>query len=209
MHEKTADIMIQKYEKALLIRLQFEELYDEIFDYCLPQRQGFKNYSAGQRRDDKIFDETAVVGIQEFASRLQSGLTPNFARWADFVTGQEVPEEEKDDINNALDEVTDYVFEVLQTSNFAQEIHECFIDLALGTAVLCVMEGDAVNPIRFQSIPLPHVVLDTGPDGKVDHVYRERMIKNEDIMIAYPNASINTTILQKEYKIILKLKLKY
>ena len=61
----------------------------------------------------------------------------------------------------------------MQTSNFAQEIHECFIDLALGTAVLCVMEGDAVNPIRFQSIPLPHVVLDTGPDGMVDHVYRE------------------------------------
>ena len=100
---------------------------------------------------------------------------------------QEVPEEEKDDINNALDSVTDYVFEILQTSNFAQEIHECFIDLALGTAVICVMEGDAVNPIRFQSIPLPHVVLDTGPDGKVDHVYRERMMKNEDIPVAYPN----------------------
>ena len=109
MHEKTADMMIQKYEKALSVRREFEELYDEIFEYCLPQRQGFKNYSAGQRRDDKIFDETAVVGIQEFASRLQSGLTPNFARWADFVTGQEVPEEERDDVNNKLDEVTDYV----------------------------------------------------------------------------------------------------
>ena len=46
-------------------------------------------------------------------------------KWADFVTGQEVPEAERDDINNALDQVTDYVFEILQTSNFAQEIHEC------------------------------------------------------------------------------------
>ena len=81
----------------------------------------------------------------------------------------------------------------------AQEIHECFIDLALGTAVLCVMEGDAVNPIRFQSIPLPHVVLDTGPDGKVDHVYRERMIKNEDLMIAFPDAVLTPNIV-KEYK---------
>ena len=200
MHEKSAELLLQRYEKALSIRREFEELYDEIFEYCLPQRQGFKNYSAGQRRDDKIFDETAVVGIQEFASRLQSGLTPNFARWADFVTGQEVPEEERDDVNNGLDEVTDYVFEVLQTSNFAQEIHECFIDLALGTAVLCVMEGDAVNPIRFQSIPLPHVVLDTGPDGKVDHVYRERMIKNEDIMIAFPNAILSENIAQRIQK---------
>ena len=195
--EKSAGQLIQRYEKALSIRREFEEMYDEIFEYCLPQRQGFKNYAAGQRRDDKIFDETAVVGIQEFASRLQSGLTPNFARWADFVTGQEVPEEERDDVNNALDGVTDYVFEILQTSNFAQEIHECFIDLALGTAVLCVTEGDAVNPIRFQSIPLPHVVLDTGPDGKVDHVYRERMIKNEDIIIAFPNASLTPNLLKR------------
>lgn len=197
MHEKTVEQMLQSYEKAQAVRLNFEDLYDEIYEYCLPQRQGFKNYSVGERRDDKIFDETAVVGIQEFASRLQSGLTPNFARWADFVTGQEVPEEEKDDVNNALDGVTDYVFEILQTSNFAQEIHECFIDLALGTAVICVMEGDAVNPIRFQSIPLPHVVLDTGPDGKVDHVYRERMMKNEDIPVAYPNGILTPQMAER------------
>ena len=88
------------------------------------------------------------------------------------------------------------MFEILQTSNFAQEIHECFIDLALGTAVLCIMEGDAVNPIRFQSIPLPHVVLDTGPDGKVDHIYRERHIKNEDLMVAYPNAVFTPQMLE-------------
>ena len=35
MHEKTADIMIQKYEKALAVRREFVELYDEIFEYCL------------------------------------------------------------------------------------------------------------------------------------------------------------------------------
>ena len=189
-----ADIYLKKYEKAKTIRLQFEDLYDEIFEYCLPQRQGFKNYTPGQRRDDRIFDETATVGVQEFASRLQSGLVPNFARWADFVAGSEVPEEEADTINNELDKVTEYVFEIIQTSNFAQEIHECFIDLALGTAVLLVEEGDAVNPIRFHSIPLPHVVLDTGPNGRIDHVYREREIKSEDMMIAYPNGVFSETM---------------
>lgn len=189
-----ADIYLKKYEKAKTIRLQFEDLYDEIFEYCLPQRQGFKNYTPGQRRDDRIFDETATVGVQEFASRLQSGLVPNFARWADFVAGSEVPEEESESINNELDKVTEYVFEIIQTSNFAQEIHECFIDLALGTAVLLVEEGDAVNPIRFHSIPLPHVVLDTGPNGRIDHVYREREIKSEDMMIAYPNGVFSETM---------------
>ncbi len=188
---------IAKFEKAKTIRREFEDLYDEIFEYCLPQRQGFKNYTPGQRRDDKIFDETAVVGVQEFASRLQSGLVPNFARWADFVAGSEVPEGEADQINNELDKVTEYIFEVIQTSNFAQEIHECFIDLALGTAVLLVTEGDAVNPIRFHSVPLPHVVLDTGPDGRVDHVYRERELKYSDLMVAYPNGVFSEKVIKK------------
>ena len=188
MHEKTADMMIQKYEKALAIRREFEELYDEIFEYCLPQRQGFKNYSAGQRRDDKIFDETAVVGIQEFASRLQSGLVPNFARWADFTAGSEVPKEERDEINNELDEVTEYVFEILQNSNFSQEVHESFMDLAIGTGILHVSEGDAINPVSFSAIPLPHVVLDVGPDDKIDHVYRERSVRYSELPILFPDA---------------------
>ena len=128
----------------------------------------------GQSRDDKIFDETAVVGVQEFASRLQSGLVPNFARWADLTAGSEVPKENRDEVNNDLDEVTEYVFEILQNSNFAQEVHESFMDLAVGTGVLSVEEGDAINPIRFSAIPLPHVILDTGPDDKIDHVFRER-----------------------------------
>ena len=195
MHDMAQSYMA-KYERAKSIRREFEELYDEIFEYCLPQRQGFKNYTPGQRRDDKIFDETAVVGVQEFASRLQSGLVPNFARWADFVAGSEVPEEEADEINNKLDKVTEYIFEVLQTSNFAQEIHECFIDLALGTAVLAVTEGDAVNPIRFHSIPLPHVVLDVGPDGRIDHVYRERDLKYEDLPVAYPRGTFSEKTLE-------------
>jgi len=71
MHEKTVEKLLQNYEKAKAHRLHFEDVYDEIFDFCLPQRQGFKTVTIGERRDDRIFDETAVVGIQEFASRLQ------------------------------------------------------------------------------------------------------------------------------------------
>ena len=115
---------LKKYEKARAYRTSFEDLFKECYDYCLPQREGFYYDAPGQRRDDRIFDETAVVGVQEFASRLQSGLVPNFARWADLVAGSEVPDEEQDEVNNSLDEVTEYLFEILANSNFAQEIHE-------------------------------------------------------------------------------------
>ena len=182
---------LKKYEKARAYRTSFEDLFQECYDYCLPQREGFYYDAPGQRRDDRIFDETAVVGVQEFASRLQSGLVPNFARWADLVAGSEVPDEEQDEVNNSLDEVTEYLFEILANSNFAQEIHESFMDLAVGTSCLLVEEGDAVNPVRFSAIPLPKVVLETGPDDKIDHVYRERDVRYNDIPIVYPKATLS------------------
>ena len=195
MHdEEIIDSFLKKYDRAKSVRQRWESLFDECYEFALPMRQTFGTNSIGERRDDKIFDETAVVGVQEFASRLQAGLVPNFARWADFTAGSEVPKEQKDAINNELEEVTDYVFEVIQNSNFGQEVHESFMDLAIGTGVLHVEEGDAINPINFTALPLPHVVLDVGPDDRIDHVYRERDIRYSDIMVLYPKATINSRL---------------
>ena len=195
MHKEAKDFL-HKYEKAKTHRENFVPLFEECYEYSMPQRESFYTESVGQRRDEKIFDETAVVGVQEFASRLQAGLVPNFARWADFVAGSEVPKEQREEVNNDLDEVTDYVFEVLQNSNFGQEVHESFMDLAVGTGVLHVAEGDAVHPVNFSAIPLPHVVLDTGPDDKIDHVFRERKVRYSDLPILYPNGSFSPKIVQ-------------
>ena len=189
--EELINSFLKKYESAKSVRQRWESLFDECYEYALPMRQTFSTQSIGERRDDKIFDETAVVGVQEFASRLQAGLVPNFARWADFTAGSEVPKESRDGVNNELEEVTEYVFEVIQNSNFGQEVHESFMDLALGTGVLHVEEGDAINPVNFTALPLPHVVLDVGPDDRIDHVYRERDVRYSDLKILYPKAKIN------------------
>jgi len=187
--------LLTRYEKSTAIKDHFKDLFEECYEVAFPQRKGFYTETIGERRDEKIFDETAVVGVQEFASRLQQGLVPNFARWADFQAGSETPKEEKDEINNDLDEVTEYVFEVLQNSNFAQEVHESFMDLAVGTGVLGVEEGDALNPVNFSAIPLTDVVLDTGPDDKIDHVFREREMRFSDLQNQYPNGKFNTELL--------------
>lgn len=187
---------LKRYERAKAKRTNFVDVFEECYEYALPQRESFYYESSGQRRDDKIFDETAVVGVQEFASRLQSGLVPNFARWADLNAGSEVPKEQRDSVNNDLDEVTEYVFEVIQNSNFAQEVHESFMDLAVGTGILVCEEGDAINPIRFSAIPLPHVILDTGPDDSIDHVFRERKnIRFDQLKIMYPKGTFSNELL--------------
>jgi hypothetical protein len=193
-----AKYYLERYNKAKAYRENWVPLFEECYEYALPQRESFYYETPGQRRDEKIFDETAVVGVQEFASRLQSGLVPNFARWSDLVSGSEVPPDQRESIDEALDEVTEYVFEVIQNSNFAQEVHESFMDLAVGTGVLAVEEGDSVKPVVFSAIPLPHVVLDTGPDDMIDHVYRERKnVRYDQLSILYPKATFDPKITSK------------
>ena len=183
--------ILERYTKAEATKQLWTPTFEECYEYALPQRESFFSESEGANRHDKIFDETAVVGVQEFASRLQAGIVPNFARWADLVGGQEVPEEERLDVNKALYDVTEYVFEVLQNSNFNQEVHESFLDLAVGTGCLLVEEGDAINPVNFTAIPLPHITLETGPQDDIDTIYRKRLVRYRDIPIAYPDADVS------------------
>ncbi len=200
--DKATEIL-KKYKEAQNIKDYWKDKFEEAYEYCLPNRESFYNESPGQKRTDKIFDETAVVGVQEFASRLQAGITPTFARWADFQAGSEIPQEQKSFINLELDKITDYVFQVLQQSNFNQEIHEAFMDLAIGTGIMLVEEGDAVNPIKFTSVPLTRVCLNNGPDGKIDTIYRTRICKPEEVKILYPRAELpeNFDILRNKKKV--------
>ena len=128
--------ILKQNKEALSIKEHWKDMFEEAYEYCLPNRESFYDEAPGQRRTDKIFDETAVVGVQEFASRLQAGITPTFARWADFQAGSNIPDEQKSYINLELDKITNYVFQLLQNSNFNQEVHESLMDLAIGTGVM-------------------------------------------------------------------------
>jgi hypothetical protein len=186
-----------RFERARRIKDLWKSKFEECYEYSMPSRESFYDQGQAQSRTDKIFDETAVVGVQEFASRLQSGIVPNFARWAELVSGSEVPEEERSEVDAALEGITDYLFEILQNSNFAQEASEAFLDLAVSTGCIYVDDGDALNPVMFTAVPLTQLVLDIGPDDKIDFIARERQISASKIKVAYPKASIPMDMARK------------
>ena len=194
--DKRVASFLKKLKDSEGIFDHWKDKYEEAYEYTMPQRESFYEETVGERRTDKIFDETAVVGIQEFASRLQAGICPTYGRWANFEAGSDIPPDSKPDVNEQLDAITEYVFEVLGGSNFNQEIHECFMDLAIGTGVLLVEEGDALNPIKFNAVPLPRVMLNNGPDNKVDTVFRKRKISYDKLMIAYPKAEMSENMMR-------------
>jgi hypothetical protein len=191
------EYIIKRYNKAKAARNNWLDVWQECYDYSLPLREGFFMEARGQSRMDKIFDETAVVGVQEFASRLQAGIVPNYSNWFRLEAGSEVPRETRNQIQGELDEITDYVAEIIQNSNFSQEVHECFLDLAVGTANMLIEEGDETNPIKFLSVPQTQMILDSGPFDQIDGVYRERTVKAKDIKTIWPKAKLNSQLTNK------------
>ena len=175
--------------EAFTDRDQYKTLFQDAYDYTMPTRKGFDQNtdSVGQNRTDKIFDETAVGGVNEFAAHIQSSLIPPFSRWANLTAGNEVPEENREEVNSELKPVTERIFDFIANSNFDQEINEAMLDLAVGTGCLNIQEGDNIDPLRFQAVPLTELALQDGPDGLVDDVHYRRWVKPEHLEIMFPN----------------------
>jgi len=196
--EDKAEKLLARYERAKKKRTQWEHVFDECYELAIPHRATFSNQTPGDRRDDRIFDQTAVVGVQEFTSRLQHGVVPSYSKFADLEAGGEVPPAEAKEFNGQLEEVTDYVFEVIQNSNFPQQVHESFYDLSIGTGVLKVDEGDSIKPIICRACPLPSVVLDEGPDGLIDYkAFCRRDVQYSELETIYRNVKLTDQMREK------------
>lgn len=186
MTKPTAEQVMALFERAKTVRRPREDRFDQAMRYTMPGRGSFFAQTDRDHEIDDIFDETAVVAVQEFASRFQSAMTPNHSRWAELVAGAEVPEEEKEQANTALDEVTQSVFDAIHNSNFSQESFEAYLDMSVSMGAIEVTEGDALQPIINNAIPLSYLWIMSGPYDQIDKFFRLRQMTANDLEVRYP-----------------------
>lgn len=187
-----------RHERAVSLKQPFLSLMEECYAYCMPGKQSLYAQNPGTRKTNLIYDETAVVGAQEFASRIQAGVIPPFSRWSDLRAGPDIPIEQHADVDRALDPVTEYVFEVINASNFAQEASEAFLDVAVGTGFMHVDKGDdALHPIRCTALPVAQTFIDVGPDDQIDFYSRERKMRIDMLARRYPGCKMPSEVKSK------------
>jgi Bacteriophage head to tail connecting protein len=191
------EAILARAEKAAAVRLQWQPLFQDCYDYALPRRQSFYSSTEGNRRTDAIFDSTAITGTVEFASRLQAYVMPIYAKWADLVSGDQIPPAARSQVDEALEDVTNYIFATIQNSSFDQQVHESMLEVAVGTGCLVVDDGTADRPLKFEALPLTAFTLETGVDGGTGAVFRDRRIKWREIRAYYPHAELKPEHEQK------------
>ena len=80
---------------------------------------------------------TAPDAVDQLASSLLAELTPAWAKWFGPRAGSELNETERAQVAPVLEKTTDVMLQNFEHSNFAVEIHQCYLDLVTaGTACL-------------------------------------------------------------------------
>lgn len=190
----------RRYERARGISLLWWPLMEASYHYCVPGRDLFyyPNQTQGAQKNIKVYDTTQVAATNAFVSKIQRALTPPQQNWAYLEAGEQIPEDQREAINVQLQQATDVIFGYVRASNFDLAIHECYFDLAVGTAVLVLNEGSDSNPLLFASIPLDQVAIEESINHRIETCFRTwKEVRIADIESLWPQAKLTDTMKQQ------------
>lgn len=184
---------IERYRRAKQRRATWESHWEECYEFCLPHRDAGLRYSIpGGKKGDKVFDGTAPDAVDQLAASLMAQLTPPWTHWLGFSVGPDVDQSDRQELAIELEKSTAVLQSHFDRSNFAVEIHQCYLDLVTaGTASLLLEESPPGerSALRFTAIPLAQVVLEEGPSGRLDTTFRRSAITAAQLLARFPSAA--------------------
>lgn len=190
----TPEDLIRRYEKARLARSNWEGHWQDCYDFALPRRDGsLTPQAAGSKKRQNLYDGTAPDAVEQLAAALLAELTPTWSRWMNFIPGIEIDSDAESDVAEELDQLSRTVQGHFDRSNFQIEIHQCYLDLVtIGTACLLFEEtpiGEAAA-FKFTAIPIGEIVMEEGPSGRLDTIYRRCELTESQLAQRFAGATL-------------------
>lgn len=198
------EMILNRYETAKKRRGSWEKLWQDCYDYTLPQRGGFTSQlRAGENRVEKIYDASAMDAVDQLAASLLGHLTPSWSQWFGLKPGPDLSKEEAQLLAPVLEKAGKIIQDHFDRSNFAVEIHQCYLDLVVGgTASLYFEEAEpgGFSAFKFTAAPLSEIVLEEGEHGYLDGTFRATEMTLDQITARYPFAEIPVAVLKEATK---------
>jgi hypothetical protein len=188
--------LMKRFDAAAVRFNQWRSLHQEAMDFSAPQRETFSLHSPGQTKNRFVYDSTAEEGLDQFTSRLQGSLVPAQIQWMKLTAGDDIPKNEKEEVDKALAEATDTFFTHLNHSNFDTEITPSLTDLGIGTGCIMVEENDfnESSAVIFTNIPLAELYVEKPARGPIKNIWRKQKVEAGSIKTTWPDADIPTNL---------------
>ncbi|GBD42684.1 hypothetical protein HRbin40_00139 [bacterium HR40] len=185
----------QAYRSARRRREPWEPLWRECFAYAAPVRGGGLHpaFAPANRLAEQLFDATAADAVEQLAASLLAELTPPWSRWFELIPGSAVSPEEQTLLVPLLERASRALHEHFEASNFAVELHQCFLDLVtVGTATLLFQEAPLGerSAFRFAAVPMAEVYLLGDRDGRPLRLFRTTAVTLGQIRARFPGCTL-------------------
>ncbi|MBL8665306.1 MAG: head-tail connector protein [Candidatus Odyssella sp.] len=195
----------RRFERARAARGAWETLWQECYEFALPPAQPSLRMrdapgSAPPLLSSRLFDGTAPDAVDQLAASLLARLTPPWSRWFGLAAGRDLAPDEQQKVGPELEAIAETLQSHFDRSNFAVEIHQCYLDLAAaGTACLLFEEAPlgADSAFRFAAVPLAEAWLEEGARGRLDTVFRRTALRGEEFRTRFPKAALDADAMRR------------
>ena len=198
MSQLDPQTVLTRFQRAKERRGAWESHWRDCIDHTLPQRAGGVGHGeAGGQRGERLFDATAGDAAEQLAASLLAELTPPWSRWFGLAPGHALDDGDRDALTPRLSAAEAAVQGHLDRSNLATELHQCYLDLVtVGTACLLFEEAPvgARSAFRFMAVPMREAVLDEGPHGQLDVVFRATSMTPDQLAARYGADALPPTL---------------
>lgn len=202
--EQQLEKLISRYQKAAERKQYWETHWKECYEYAFPLRENVSSNLYGEdfgaKKNLCLYDGTAPDAVDQLASSLLSELTPPWAQWFGLKPGNELKPLEQEQIAPTLEKTSEIMLQNFEHSNFAVEIHQCYLDLVTaGTACLMFEEaaiGEA-TAFHFYAVPLREIAIEESADGKIDTTFRCSALNLDGIRTRFPEAEVPPSLAER------------
>ena len=171
--DKRAEEIIERFDRLKNNRTNWEQLWQEVLKFVTPRKAWVtrKRETAGERTDSDLYDTTARRANQTLAAGFHGNMTNPATKWFNLRL-QDSNLNKVQEVKLWLADAENKILDVLNSSNFNEQIHEAYVDLgSVGTSVLLV-EEDIQEIIRFRAIFIEEIVIDENAQERIDTIYR-------------------------------------
>lgn len=186
----------KRFSAAAERRELWRSILRDMYEFCIPNRETFDFHTPGTRKARHLFDSTAPEAVNTFVSVITGATTPESSQWMEYEAGEDIPEEDKKQVNTALEEATRIFHKHLDMSDYQSQVNISHQDMAISTGCLMIEEGVNISDpiLQFTAIPLPELYIEPTSMPRVHTFFRKHSVKAQEVLLKFPEADISAKL---------------
>jgi hypothetical protein len=171
--QNKAEEIVRRLDRLSSERDNYSTFWQDVAKYVIPRKAFItRTRTPGAKYDYDVYDSTAMTSNLVLAAGLHSYLTNPNSKWFTLRLDNEELNENTE-VKEWIKDTEDRMYNMLNSSNFNQQIHELYLDLGAFGVACMYEEEDPVEGIRFYSRDIAEIYLCENEKDKIDSVYRK------------------------------------